>query len=75
MVNTEQFSVGVFYFNGGLMCRETSLKDLHVAHPASDHLQVLKHGEVGQLLWPRIDVQIPWHENQARLIRLLCGFK
>lgn len=32
--------------------------DLHVEHPASDHLEVLKHGEVGQLLWPGIDVQI-----------------
>lgn len=33
-----------------------SLKVLLVEHPASDHLQVLKHTQVSPLFWPSINV-------------------
>lgn len=35
-----------------------SLKVLLVQHPASDHLQVLKHTQISPLFWPGINVQI-----------------
>lgn len=39
---------------------------LLVQHPASDHLQVLKHTQVSQLLWPGIDVQITWRRDEGK---------
>lgn len=38
--------------------KEGSLKVLLIEHPASDHLQVLKHLQVSPLFWPGINVQI-----------------
>lgn len=40
-----------------------SLKVLLVEHPASDHLQVLKHTQVSPFLWPGINVQIACTEK------------